>query len=277
MKNIKELAFAKYQGLGNDFIILQQAQIQDIDPADLAQRVCDRHFGIGADGLVVLAKASDLRMIFYNSDGSEAPMCGNASRCVAHYAIEHQMVSKNSFVLQTAGGNLPITYHANGLVTVNLGQPKLQPAEIPACWAGGNMIDVNLEINGQPLLLSAVNTTTPHAVVFVNDLDLIDIADWGQQIENHELFPSKINANFVQIIDQHTVRQITWERGAGQTLACGTGACATTVAGVLSGRLAPEVEVHMTGGSLHISYDKTEILMTGGVDRIAAGIYYYVG
>ncbi|QOR33700.1 diaminopimelate epimerase [Clostridium sp. 'deep sea'] len=276
MSEKKELKFVKYQGLGNDFIFFEQEQVLNLNYNELAQKVCNRNFGIGADGMAVLSKASDIKMEFFNADGGEAPMCGNASRCIAHYVTEQQIINKKTFTLQTAGGDLHMNINKNNSITANLGQPLLSPKQIPALSDKQDLLNIPLQLNDTKLNISVLNTMTPHTVIFVESLANINIAKIGSQIENHNMFPQKINANFVEIINKNEVKQITWERGVGQTLACGTGACASVVAGVLTGKLNNEVLVTMHGGLLTIQYSKEKgILMTGAVNKIASGIYYY--
>ncbi len=271
---IRCLPFKKFQGLGNDFIFFHKDDIRALDPAKLAIQVCNRHFGIGADGMAVISIEEDLRMDFYNADGSIAPMCGNASRCAALFAREEGLLQANQFNLQTKGGDVLITYLPDGNYRANLQAASLAVEDIPVMSPRDTYMEQILQIGDARIELSAVFMTTPHAVIFVNQLKEEDVLFYGPLIENHPLFPAKINVNFVEIVDKNTVKQATWERGAGRTLACGTGSCATVTVGYLTGRLAPEVRVIMDGGSLTIEYSEDSIAMIGGATKIASGIFY---
>lgn len=276
MRTEWQLPFVKYQGLGNDFIIFLKADIAELDWPQLASQVCNRNFGIGADGMAIISPANNIRMDFFNSDGSKAPMCGNASRCISHWVKELGMIHDDKYILQTAGGDLSVHYNPNNSISVTLGFPKLEPADIPVVWEGRAMLDQALKVEGEEIVVTALYMTTPHLVVFVDKLEESQVIALGPKLESLKIFPQKINVNFVQIVNRDVVRLATWERGAGRTLACGTGACATVVAGYLTKRLSANVKVIMDGGELQINWhEKNGIMMTGDVQKIAQGVYYY--
>jgi len=272
------MEFTKYTGLGNDFVFLDgQTALSVADPNTLAKRLCDRRFGIGADGLVLLlpSKEADVRMRIINSDGSEAEMCGNASRCVPLHLLSRGKIPKKQIVLETLAGKIQteVIDLAKGLVRVDMGRPHLLRGEIPI---QGNpyeqAINIPLEVKGKTWSGTAVSMGNPHFVIFVDDIAKIDVADWGPLIETHPAFPRKTNVEFVQILDERNVRMRVWERGAGITQACGTGACATAVSCVLNQKTVPEITVHLDGGNLQIQWrDKQEVWMTGPAKEVFRG------
>ena len=271
-----KIPFMKYQGLGNDFIIIQAKEIEGIHRPDLAVAVCDRHFGIGADGLVVLMPGKDLKMDFYNNDGSVAPMCGNASRCIAKYATEQGLVEGKSFTLETLGGNVGLKLLDDGRVQVDLGQPDYRIEQVPVKHDQPEMVQAPIEAGGEEHLWTGVFMATTHAVTFVDERNEEQIARVGSALENMtERFPIKTNANFVKKIDDHTVRLMTWERGAGRTLACGTGACAAVAVSDRLGITQGHVRVIMDGGELEVYLENNHVFMIGKGEKIAEGTYCY--
>ena len=276
------MLFTKVHGLGNDFILVN-AGIGERFPDDyatLAKEMCDRKFGIGADGLVLLLDSgvADVRMRIINSDGTEAEMCGNAIRCVAKYLYEHNIVRKEQVKVETlAGIMVPQVILKNGLVEaikVDMGEPKLQREEIPMVGEEGQVVNDTLEVDGQNFYITAVSMGNPHCIIFVEDVAAIPLHMIGPRIENHPAFPKKTNVEFVQVLNPQEVRMVVWERGAGPTMACGTGACAVAVAGVLNGLTEKKVTVHLPGGPLQIEWaDNGKLYMTGPAREVFHGEY----
>lgn len=271
--------FIKMHGLGNDFVIvngLQEAYTGDY--AELAKKVCDRHFGVGADGLVFILPSTqaDVRMRILNSDGSEAEMCGNVIRCVAKYLYEHQLVTRTVIRVETLAGIMqPEVILENGRVIgarVDMGEPILERRLIPMLGDPGPVINEPLIIEGREISITAVSMGNPHCLVFVPDLGKVPFYTLGPQLENHPLFPRKTNVEFIQVINQEEIRVLVWERGAGETLACGTGACACAVGGALNGKTGRRVAVHLPGGRLDIEWaDNGRVYMTGPATEVFRG------
>jgi diaminopimelate epimerase len=271
-----KIPFMKYQGLGNDFIIFRAGEIGEIQRSDLAIAVCDRHFGIGADGMVVLSEGDDLKMDFYNNDGTVAPMCGNASRCIAKYAVEQNLVAGDIFTLETLGGPVGLSILEDGRVQVDLGEPDYSVDQVPVKCEMPEMIQESIEAGGETLLWTGVFMLTTHAVTFVEEQNDERIARVGSALENMtDRFPIKTNANFVKKMDDHTLRLMTWERGAGRTLACGTGACATVAVSDRLGFTEGLVRVIMDGGELEVYVENNRVFMIGTGEKIAEGFYEY--
>lgn len=272
-------SFSKWQGLGNDFILVNAATEHIDNFNESAVAVCDRHFGIGADGLVVLlpSEVADFKMRIFNSDGSEAEMCGNVTRCMARYAYENGLTDKTKITLETAAGLIkPEVLFTDGKidrVRVDMGEPRLTCGEIPIVGpAQQQAVGMTLEAAGVTYSFTGVSMGNPHCVIFVDDLAAVDVAAVGPLIETHPLFPKKINVEFVQVIDQSTLRMKVWERGAGITLACGTGACATLTAAVLNGKTGRQATVILDGGELLVEWaDDNHIFMTGTAVEVFRG------
>ena len=274
--------FTKVHGLGNDFILINASTGQGFpdDYSNLAKEMCNRKFGIGADGLVLLLDSgvADVRMRIINSDGSEAEMCGNAIRCVAKYLYEQGIARKDEIRVETLAGIIvPQVIHRNGVVEsvrVDMGEPKLDRESIPMLGATGKVINEEIDVNGQRFFITAVSMGNPHTVIFVPELSTIDWEMIGPRIERHPAFPKKTNVEFVQVLNSAEVRMVVWERGAGPTLACGTGACAVAVAGVLNGLTERKVTVNLPGGALHIEWaENGHIYMTGHATEVFQGDY----
>ncbi|MTI84610.1 MAG: diaminopimelate epimerase [Firmicutes bacterium] len=273
--------FTKVHGLGNDFVMVD-AESEELpgNLSKLAQAVCDRHFGIGADGLVLIwpTDEADIRMQILNSDGSEAEMCGNAIRCVSKYIYEKGIIKKEQIKVETkAGIMVPEVSVQNGVVAavkVDMGEPKLDRKEIPMLGSAGMVIGENLKVGEHNFKVTAVSMGNPHVVIFVVDVDEVPISHWGPRIENHNIFPNKTNVEFVQVLNRSEVRMQVWERGAGPTMACGTGACATAVAAHLNGFTEKQVSVHLASGSLDIEWsENNHVYMTGPAEEIFSGDY----
>ncbi|MBN2584617.1 MAG: diaminopimelate epimerase [Planctomycetes bacterium] len=273
------MRFTKMHGAGNDYVYVNGFQEQVSDPARLARRVSDRHTGIGGDGLVLIlpSDAADLRMRMYNLDGSEAEMCGNAIRCVAKYAWDHGLVRRNPLRIETGAGVLTLDLFEgpDGLIErarVDMGEPRLEAAKIPVALTGDRVVDASIEVDGRTLKMTCVSMGNPHAVFYTDDVTAIDLEHIGPKIENHRLFPARINVHFVEVRAADEVRMRTWERGSGITLACGTGASAVCVAGVLTGRSGRSILAHLPGGDLKLQWaDNNHVLMTGPAVEVFSG------
>ncbi len=274
--------FTKLHGLGNDYIYLNAftGQIQEYDLAELARILSDRHFGVGADGIVLImpSEIADFRMRIFNSDGSEAEMCGNGIRGLVKYVYEHGMTDKTTITVETGAGVLRValTVEDDSVVaaTVDMGIPRLDRSQIPMLGepADEPVIDQPLEVNGDSFNITCVSMGNPHCVIFVDDVDHFTVSDLGPLIENHELFPERINVEFVTVLDRGHIKMRVWERGTGETLACGTGASASVVAGVLTDRTDRQVEVELLGGPLQIEWHQNQhVFMTGPITEVFTG------
>ncbi|NLB19077.1 MAG: diaminopimelate epimerase [Syntrophomonadaceae bacterium] len=273
------MQFVKMHGLGNDFIVIEDEFFDPERYADLAVKWCDRHFGIGGDGLIVTGRDPeyDVFMRIFNSDGTEPEMCGNGIRCVARYAWEKGLVTKESFAVRTLAGIIhPEVIIEDGrvvLVKVNMGEPILTPAVIPVEFTGDVAIGQKLVAADREFVYSAISMGNPHCVIFVDDLNEVPVAQWGAAIEVHPIFPHKTNVEFVQVLDSGRLRMRVWERGAGQTLACGTGACASLVAAVLNGKADRKAVLHLDGGDLIIEWPEKDnyVFMSGPAVTVFQG------
>ncbi len=270
------MKFSKWHGLGNDFIIVEVSKKDDGTLQKASVELCDRHFGIGADGLVTLQKlgTNEFEMHIYNSDGSEAEMCGNASRCVGLYIKKRNLATGSTYDLHTGAGLIQLNVLSDDLVRVDMGFPKLTRGQIPVLGeVSDSALDLDLVASGHALKGSAVSMGNPHVVIFVDDINNVPIEEWGPQIETAALFPNKTNVEFAQVLAPDLVRMRVWERGCGVTKACGTGCCATAVAGVLSNRTGNDVTILLDGGKLRIEYDPQvgKVFMTGPATEVFTG------
>ena len=271
----QKLEFIKTQGAGNDFVLvdcLSHNPLEGQDLGKLAIRLCDRHFGIGGDGLVlVLPSASaDFRMRIMNPDGSEAEMCGNATRCVAKFLYDRGLAQK-TINLETLAGVKIIEAAGQGY-SVNMGKPALDASEIPVIGYEGRVISQPLKVADREFDITCVSMGNPHCVIFVDALEEIALDKLGPAVETHTAFPRKTNVEFAKVLGRDEVRVLVWERAAGATLACGTGACATLVAGVLNGLLDRKATIHLPGGDLLIQWlESGEVLMTGPAEEVFRG------
>ena len=272
------IAFHKMHGLGNDFILLNDINPNDYDLRSLALFLCDRHLGIGADGimLVLPSDKADIQMRIINADGSEANMCGNGIRCFAKYVFERGFIRKETFSVETLAGiiipQLMMDHHGVvNSVKVNMGSPKFNPAEIPMLSNHDRVINAPLEIHGKTYSITSLLMGVPHTMVFVDNLELIDIVTVGKQIEKHPAFPQGTNVNFVQWINSHEIKVQTWERGAGKTLACGTGSCASAVASIINNKTNGKIVVHLAIGDLEVEWIDDTVFMTGPATNICSG------
>lgn len=265
------MKFTKMHGCGNDYVYVNCFKEQVDDPSKLAVQVSDRHFGIGSDGLILIcpSEQADFRMRMFNADGSEGKMCGNGVRCIAKYVYDYGLTDKTRISIETKGGIKYLDLQAeNGkvkTVKVDMGEPILNTKEIPVEWQKEKMIGEKVKINGQEYEMTCVSMGNPHAVVWVDDTASLPLEKIGPIFEKHAMFPERVNTEFVQILNKKEVNMRVWERGSGETLACGTGACATAVACILNGKTEEEVIIHLLGGDLKIEYDKktNHVFMTG--------------
>ena len=277
------LKFEKYHGLGNDFIIfnydeLIKNNVEENKFQELAIKVCNRHTGIGADGMMILVDKKDrAQMIFINADGSIGEMCGNGIRCFSNYIYNNNILEGTTYKVETLAGLLTLDIFPsddNFTVKVNMGVPYLDTVSIPMSINSNNFLNEKITIDKDEYRISAILMGVPHAVIFVDDLKNIDLVGIGSKLEKHNLFPKGINVNFVQILEENEIIVDTWERGAGHTLACGTGSCASVVVGNLLGKLESKVKVHLALGELDIEV-KDDIFMTGPAKLVAKGEYEY--
>ena len=273
--------FTKWQGCGNDFVLFDCLQDDIEDYASVARKVCDRHYGVGADGILVVLPSdkADFRMRIFNIDGSEAEMCGNGIRCFARYLYDFGLTKETCFTVETGAGILvPEIVLEGGKVKgikVDMGEPHLLGEEIPVVgFDGAKVIDKSMSVDGQEYHFTAVSMGNPHCVIFVDDAENFPIYELGHKFEEHALFPKKTNTEFVEVKDRQHVRMRVWERGAAVTLACGTGSCATVVAGILNGKLDRDAatEVELDGGKLSIHWaNDNHVFMTGPAELVFSG------
>lgn len=277
---INKIRFTKMQGAGNDYVYID-ATVQDVaHPERLAVEMSDRHFGVGSDGLVLILPSdkADFRMRMFNADGSEAQMCGNASRCVGKYVYEHGLTTQKTLLLETASGIKVLDLHVSdgkvSRVSVDMGVPVLEPAAIPVNLPGERVVDMPITVAGEEYRMTCVSMGNPHAVLFVSSLDAVDVHGLGPLAEHHALFPERCNIEFAEVVSPTEIRMRVWERGAGETLACGTGACATLVAAVLNGLTQRRAKLRLLGGDLDIAWHEDDrVCMTGGAETVFDGVW----
>lgn len=256
------MKFTKMHGIGNDYVYVNCFEETVKNPGEVAKFVSDRHFGIGSDGLILIkpSETADFEMEMYNADGSQGAMCGNGIRCVAKYVYDYGLTDKTKFSISTKGGiKYPELTVENGkvsMVKVNMGAPELTPAKIPVISGKDQVVNEPIEVDGVTYYMTAVSMGNPHTVIFIDDVKGLDIEKIGPEFENHACFPDRVNTEFCRIIDEETVEMRVWERGSGETLACGTGACATAVACILNGYTKDKVTVKLLGGDLEIFWDR---------------------
>jgi len=273
------IEFSKYHGLGNDFILIDNRhQPNPCLAPEQAVWVCDRHRGVGADGVIFLLPGqgnSHYTMQIFNSDGSEPEMCGNGIRCLARFVAELEGTQTMTYRIQTLAGVITPQLQPDGQVTVNMGQPRLQAAEIPTTLGQpeAKVVDQPLEVAGQSWLVTCVSMGNPHCITFVTDVAAVSLSVLGPQFEHHPAFPQRTNTEFIQVVQPDYLKMRVWERGAGPTLACGTGACAALVAGVLSDRCNRRATVELPGGSLEIEWSAPDqpVMMTGPAEKVFSG------
>ncbi|MDD6081298.1 MAG: diaminopimelate epimerase [Oscillospiraceae bacterium] len=274
------MRFTKMHGIGNDYVYVNCFEETIENPEEVSIKISDRHFGIGSDGLVMIMPSdkADFRMRMFNADGSEGNMCGNATRCIGKYVYDNHLIDKTEITLETRSGIKYLTlYPENGkvqTVLVDMGKAILNPASIPMKAEGEEFISKPVEVNGKNVNITAVSMGNPHAVTFVDDVESLDLEKIGPDYENHPLFPERVNTEFAKIIDDHTVMMRVWERGSGETWACGTGACACAVACVKNGFFPydKEITVKLRGGDLYITYKNDgTVLMRGPAETVFTG------
>lgn len=274
------MKFTKMQGLGNDYVYVNCFREKIADPSRLAVKISDRHFGVGSDGLILInpSDKADFEMEMYNADGSRGEMCGNGIRCVAKYVYDYGLTDQTSISVETLGGikylDLTVKDGKAVLVKVDMGKPELSPEKIPVVSAGEEVVDEPIDVDGQNYRMTCVSMGNPHAVVYVDcDVRDLPLEEIGPKFENHERFPNRVNTEFVRVLDRRTVEMRVWERGSGETLACGTGACAVAVSCVLNGLTEDEVTVKLLGGDLQIKWDreKDTVFMTGPAEVVFDG------
>lgn len=277
-----KIKFTKMHGLGNDYVYVNGFNEKITAPSEIARRISDRHFGIGSDGLILInpSDKADFEMEMYNADGSRGEMCGNGIRCVAKYVYDYGLTDKTHISVETLGGikylELMLRDGKTEAVRVDMGRPELDASKIPiltdrqeeACHVSDKenyLIHAPIVVGGEQYYITGVSMGNPHAVVYVEDVQGLDIEKIGPKFENHERFPNRINTEFARVIDRKTVEMRVWERGSGETLACGTGACAVAAASILNGLTEDKVTVKLLGGNLEIEWDRREdrIYMTG--------------
>lgn len=265
------MKFTKMEGLGNDYVYVNCFRETVDNPSEVAKKVSDRHFGIGSDGLILIkpSEVADFRMDMYNADGSQAEMCGNGIRCVAKYVYDYGLTDKTSISIETLAGikylDLQVTDGKVSLITVNMGSPELISDKIPVISDSKRVVDEPIEVDGTTYKMTCVSMGNPHCIVFVEDTASFPLETVGPLFENHERFPKRVNTEFIQLLDRKTVNMRVWERGSGETLACGTGACASAVACILNGLTEDEITLHLLGGDLIVRWDQQDnlVYMTG--------------
>jgi diaminopimelate epimerase len=274
------MKFTKMHGIGNDYVYINTFdQKAPADPARLAIAISDRHFGVGSDGLILIgpSQRADAQMRMFNADGSESEMCGNGVRCVAKYVHDHGIARKPRLAIETGRGVLTLDLEVVGgkarRVRVDMGAPILQGSDIPTRLPGDPPVNVTLEVEGVRLEVTAISMGNPHAVAYVDDVERFPVERLGPVLEHHPAFPRRVNAHFVTVLSPREVRMRTWERGSGITLACGTGACAVCVAGVLTGKTEPKVLAHLPGGDLELEWAGAggSVFMTGPATEVFTG------
>ena len=273
------LRFEKYEGTGNDFIIFEMSELEGLQYSLLAQKVCDRRFGIGADGMIVVSPSTvaSIQMIFYNADGSLATMCGNGIRCFAKYVYDHQLVDTKVFTVETLAGIFNVEIIENEEVTsqvcVNMGRPNYFDSSVPTLESGEPFINQVIEIDQVPYTVSSLFMGTIHTVLFVEEIDEFEVVRLGSAIENHPLYPMKTNVNFCKIIDSNHLDVVTWEKGVGMTLACGTGSVACAFLSQKLYNCEKKIVVQVKGGELVMELVGDEMYMTGPTTFICKGEY----
>jgi carbamoyl-phosphate synthase large subunit len=274
------LEFTKMQGSGNDYIYINCLEKEINYPESLSVVLSDRHFSIGGDGVVLICPSdvADAKMRIFNLDGSEGKMCGNGIRCVAKYLYDNGIVSKTTLTIDTMSGIKEIFINTQNKqvssVKVDMGKAELNPAKIPVKMQGDKIVNAPYIIDGKKYNITCASMGNPHVVIFVDEVDVLDLEKIGPKFENDSLFPERVNTEFIKVIDGKTLKMRVWERGSGETLACGTGACAAVVAAVENGycKKGEDVKVILLGGELVINYTDERVYMTGGCTKVFEGV-----
>lgn len=275
-----KINFTKMEGIGNDYVYIDATKNDIRLSPEQIQKLSDRNFGIGGDGVIFIrnSKTGEFQMDMYNSDGSSSEMCGNGVRCVGKFVFDHGLTKNQKPTIETGKGVLTLDLKTgnNGkveMVTVDMGEPILKPSLVPIVWTGDEpVINQVLEVQGKQYHFTAVSMGNPHCVIYVDDADAFPVREIGPLIENHPLFPRRVNVEFVSVRGKDHLYQRTWERGAGETLACGTGACAVTVASILNGKTGRSVKIDLRGGTLNIEWrENGSVMMTGPAKEVFSG------
>lgn len=276
------MKFTKMQGLGNDYVYVNCLKEKVESPSEMARRVSDRHFGVGSDGLILIcpSECADFEMKMYNADGSRGEMCGNGIRCVGKYVYDYGLTDQTEISVETLGGikHLSLTVEEGkvALVKVDMGSPIFVPEQIPVKVEGDHAVNVPISVDGDEYRMTCVSMGNPHAVVYLDDIQNMEIGKIGPKFEHHPCFPNRVNTEFARVLDRETVEMRVWERGSGETLACGTGACAVAVASMVNGLTENCVTVQLLGGNLKIEWDreKNVVYMTGPATVVFDGELY---
>lgn len=276
------MKFTKMQGLGNDYVYVNCLKEKVESPSEMARRVSDRHFGVGSDGLILIcpSECADFEMKMYNADGSRGEMCGNGIRCVGKYVYDYGLTDQTEISVETLGGikHLSLTVEEGkvALVKVDMGFPIFVPEQIPVKVEGDHAVNVPISVDGDEYRMTCVSMGNPHAVVYLDDIQNMEIEKIGSKFEHHPCFPNRVNTEFARVLDRETVEMRVWERGSGETLACGTGACAVAVASMVNGLTEDCVTVQLLGGNLKIEWDreKNVVYMTGPAAVVFDGELY---
>lgn len=280
-KATEVIRFTKMHGIGNDYIYINCMESTPDRLPELAIEMSDRHFGVGGDGIVLIcpSEVADFKMRMFNNDGSEARMCGNASRCIARYVHDHGLTDQRRISLETLSGIKVLSLNMNSggeveSVTVDMGEPEFTPGLIPVVTASERMVEEDVETSCGDVKVTAVSMGNPHGVIFVDRIEDVDFDTLGPELESHDIWPDRANIEFLEVISRSEARMRVWERGTGETLACGTGACASAVAAILTGRCDSKVTIHLRGGNLEIEWGEDgHVMMTGGATEVFDGIY----
>ncbi|MFI5398515.1 MAG: diaminopimelate epimerase [Candidatus Binatia bacterium] len=271
------MRFTKMHGIGNDYVYVDCFSQRPADPAGLARRVSPRRTGVGSDGLILICPSAvaDCRMEMYNADGSRGEMCGNGIRCVGKYVYEHGLARRESLRVETDAGVKRLRLHTDGgcvtRVTVDMGEPILEGPKIPVA-AEGRVVNAPLQVGDDIYHITCVSMDNPHCVVFTPDVEALALTQLGPRFEHHPFFPQRVNTEFISVLGRDSLRMRVWERGSGETAACGTGACAALVAAVLNGKTARRAIVHLNGGDLDIEWNTdNHVLMTGAAEEVFTG------
>lgn len=281
-KAAEVIRFNKMHGIGNDYIYINCMESTPDRLPELAIEMSDRHFGVGGDGIVLIcpSEVADFKMRMFNNDGSEARMCGNASRCIARYVHDHGLTDRKRISLETLSGIKVLSLNMSGdgeveSVTVDMGEPEFRPELIPVHTESGRMVEEVVKTSQGEIKVTAVSMGNPHGVIFVDRIEDVDFDVLGPELESHAIWPDRANIEFLEVISRSEARMRVWERGTGETLACGTGACASAVAAALTGRCDRKVTIHLRGGDLAVEWGEDgHVMMTGGATEVFDGIYY---
>lgn len=274
------MKFTKMHGIGNDYIYINGFEEQVQNQGELSIRLSDRHKGVGSDGLVIILPSSkaDFRMQMFNADGSEAEMCGNAARCIGKYVYEKALTNKTELTLETLAGIKTLQLFLDDKnnvvsVTVDMGKPELKPSKIPTTLSGDQIVNFPVSFDGINYHITCISMGNPHTVIFTQNIANLYIETIGKKIENSPVFPRRTNVEFIEVIDKSRIKMRVWERGSGETLACGTGACAAVVAGVLNGLVSRKATVELLGGNLEIEWNENDdhVYLTGPAETVFEG------